>query len=113
MTGWQDSRSIGRRHEHTTVRNPQGQDICTSCWQQVVKPIYSSDDPRLNESGFMRSPHHEEERLAQLPHNLPMFMFVSYDVVLPYALMVVDFEETRAEVVEPDSLFEFLHDKAC
>lgn len=62
MTGWENSRSTAQRHEHTLITNAQGQDVCSSCHQIVFKPITSSDDPRLEEAGFMRSVHHEQER---------------------------------------------------
>lgn len=54
MTGWQDSRSINRRHEHTVATSIGGRDICY-CGQQIFKPITSSDDLRLETAGFMRS----------------------------------------------------------
>lgn len=99
MNDWQTSRSTDRRHTHTLVRNSQGQDICTGCWQQVIKPIQSSDDPRLEQSGFMRSPHHEEDR-PKLSMLLPDFLVYAYNETqgdFPYApyIMIIMLEHDR------------------
>jgi hypothetical protein len=61
MTEWQTSRSTDKRHTHTTVPNSRGQEICTGCQQIITVPILSSEDPRLDGAGLMRSGHHDED----------------------------------------------------
>ena len=71
MTGWQNSRSTNRRHEHTTRLDSEGRQICLSCNQVVNKPITSSDDERLSFAGFMRS-ESGPEMLDYVPDSMPL-----------------------------------------
>lgn len=94
MIGWQNSRSTDRKHEHTTITDDKGQEVCSSCHQIVIKPIIDSDDPRLAKAGFMRSGHHEKQPLHD-PMPLPEILIAMYDQsqgdfpVAPYIIITM------------------------
>lgn len=100
MTGWQDSRSINRRHEHTVATSIGGRDICY-CGQQIFKPITSSDDPRLETAGFMRS---GEEEGVYFCSPLPLILIALHEEgpeygfvhapIAPY-LTIIAMEQSR------------------
>lgn len=99
MSHWQDSRSVNKRHEHTPVTGSDGRSICTGCRMVIVKPILSSDDPRLVNAGLMRSPHHREDDPVDEQMTLPELLIALHDVgpdygyrrapVAPYILLVM------------------------
>jgi hypothetical protein len=66
------------RHEHSPVPDGQGREICRFCHQVLVKPILSSDDPRLVDAGLNRSGSDDDELgYAPLPP-LPDLLIALY-----------------------------------
>ena len=56
-SGWINSQSQQRNHVHTTVKDSEGRDICSTCREVIINPITSVDDPRLQpEELFYRLP---------------------------------------------------------
>lgn len=114
MTAWQDSRSNTRRHVHTPVEDSKGQMICTACSQIVVKPILSSEDPRLQGAGLHRSGGEDFEIPFPLP--LPVQLILMDDwgwpeaPIAPYVVMVAQVAQDRGEDV--DDLWERLANKS-
>lgn len=106
MTHWENSQSTAKRHTHTTIRNAQGQEVCSSCHQIVITPITSSDDERLDDAGLMRSPHHDKSVMWSVP--LPEILIGVYNElqgafpIAPYLLTVISELEQR----DADSLHE-------
>ncbi len=117
MTGWQDSRSTDRRHIHTPVRNEKGENICTQCWQIIIRPIKSSDDERLEQSGFMRTPKEDGDDFEEfVPQPLPEILIALHQHgpefgyrQAPVAPYIVDVLE---ENPKDDNLWERLSHKS-
>lgn len=107
MTAWQDSRSTDKRHTHTLIRNSAGQDICSGCWQVVTEPITSSDDPRLQGAGLMRSPHHNADNVIVERMPLPQLLIALYNEgpefgfarapAAPYVLAIIELHVKRRD----------------
>jgi hypothetical protein len=64
------------RHEHTPVPDGQGRLVCRFCNQVIIKPITSSDDPRLTDAGLHRSGGDQFEQTGYPP--LPEMLITLY-----------------------------------
>jgi hypothetical protein len=97
---WQDSRSTDKRHVHTPLPDGHGRNICSSCWQVVSDPIFSSDDPRLKGAGLLRSGDDEDVdfEAMSLPDQL-MVMYENYPNFhhAPYISIILAECERRQE----------------
>jgi hypothetical protein len=105
MIQWESGRSTEQRHKHNTITNSRGQEVCSSCNQIVIKPITDSDDPRLQNAGLMRSPHHELDRPAfSMP--LPEMLITLYNEsqgdfpAAPYIIIIMKEHERRGDIHE-------------
>src|ERR1700757_3780323 len=74
------------RHTHNPVSDHAGRQICSICHQVIIKPILSSDDPRLVDAGLHRSGgRYEEQRYPPLPEMLIALYFNGPALGLPRA----------------------------
>lgn len=111
------------RHTHNLVRDSAGREICSICHQVVIKPILSSDDPRLVDAGFHRSGgNYEDDDMTAPP--LPEVLIGLYysgpaiglphAPVAPYIELVAQeegrrFDKGKSKLVGgPDYLWEHL-----
>lgn len=94
MIQWENSRSTEQRHEHTLRTNERGQDVCMSCSKIVIKPITSSDDPRLENAGLHRSGGQTQESPFPAPLSIQLISMYNESwgdfPVAPYLITVLE-----------------------